>query len=174
MPHASHKIPPTLLKEVPQAQMPQHDRDGQYMQQALEAAGKALQIGEVPVGAVFVSGDGLHFSAYNLRESQNDPTAHAEMLVLREAAQKLGRWRLGGTLYSTLEPCVMCAGALIQARITRLIFAATDPKAGGCGSMIDVVRDHRFNHRIDVSGGLMAEEASTLLKTFFKALRQKS
>lgn len=145
-----------------------------YMQQALEAARQALKIGEVPVGAIFVSDEGLVFSAYNLRESQNDPTAHAEILVLRQAAQKLGRWRLGGTLYCTLEPCVMCAGALVQARVEQLIFGAADPKAGGCGSIVDVVRDPRFNHRIKVSEGLMAESATTLLKTFFKALRQKA
>jgi len=144
------------------------------MQQALKAAEKALKIGEVPVGAIFVCDDGAVFSAYNLRESQNDPTAHAEMLVLRQAAQELGRWRLGGTLYCTLEPCVMCAGALVQARVERLIFGATDPKAGGCGSVVDVVRDDRFNHRVEVFEGLMAEASTTLLQTFFKTLRQKT
>lgn len=144
------------------------------MQQALEAAVEALEQGEVPVGAVFVSHEGAVFSAYNLRESHNDPTAHAEMLVLRQASKKLGRWRLGGTLYSTLEPCVMCAGALVQARVEKLVFATTDPKAGGCGSVVDVVRDHRFNHRIEVTSGLMAADASVLLQTFFKTLRKKS
>lgn len=142
------------------------------MQQAIEAANQALKIGEVPVGAVWVDDD-RRCSAYNLRETQNDPTAHAELLALRQAAQELGRWRLGGTLYCTLEPCVMCAGALVQARVERLIFGARDPKAGGCGSVIDVVRDHRFNHCIEVRGGLMAEDSSLLLQTFFKTLRKK-
>ncbi len=131
-------------------------------------------MGEVPVGVVFVSEEGALFSAHNLRETRNDPTAHAEILVLRQAAQELGRWRLGGTLYSTLEPCVMCAGALVQARVEQLVFGATDLKAGGCGSVIDVVRDSRFNHRIQVTEGLMAEDSRTLLQSFFKTLRKKS
>lgn len=169
IPQTSHKIPPT-----PNEQIPQEGLNTQYMRQALKAAVKALETGEVPVGAVFICDEGTVFEAYNLRESQNDPTAHAEILVLRQAAQKLGRWRLGGTLYCTLEPCVMCAGALVQARVTRLIFGAADPKAGGCGSVVDVVRDPRFNHRVTVSSGLMAETSTTLLKTFFRGIRQKS
>lgn len=169
IPQTSHKIPPTLNEQIPQESL-----NTQYMHQALKAAGEALEIEEVPVGAVFVCDDGAVFEAYNLRESKNDPTAHAEIIVLRQAAKKLGRWRLGGTLYCTLEPCVMCAGALVQARVEHLIFGAADPKAGGCGSVVDVVRDPRFNHRITVSGGLMAEASTALLKTFFKTLRQKS
>lgn len=173
MQQASHKLPPTLLNEPPFKQWSPSGLNARYMQQALEAAEKALTKGEVPVGAVLVCDDSVPFSAYNLRECQSDPTAHAEILVLRQAAQKLGRWRLGGTLYSTLEPCVMCAGALVQARIDRLIFGAADTKAGGCGSVVDVVRDPRFNHRIEVFGGLMSEASSALLQDFFKALRQK-
>ncbi|MFQ5588310.1 MAG: tRNA adenosine(34) deaminase TadA [Nitrospiria bacterium] len=145
-----------------------HDR---YMRQALEAAEKAFLEGEVPVGAVLVCDETLSFTAHNLRESRKDPTAHAEILVLQEGARKLGRWRLGGTLYSTLEPCVMCAGALVQARIDRLVYGASDPKAGGCGSVVDVVRDLRFNHRIEVRGGLFSEASTKLLQAFFKHLR---
>lgn len=141
------------------------------MQEALEAAEKALLEGEVPVGAVLVCDETISFVAHNLRESRKDPTAHAEMLVLQAGAQRLGRWRLGGTLYSTLEPCVMCAGALVQARIDRLVYGAADPKAGGCGSLVDVVRDPRFNHRIEVVGGLFAEVSAKLLRAFFRKLR---
>ncbi len=143
------------------------------MQMALEAAEKALLKGEVPVGAVLVCDETITFVSHNLRETQADPTAHAEMLVLQEAAQKLGRWRLGGTLYSTLEPCVMCAGALVQARIDRLVYGAKDPKAGACGSVIDVVRDSRFNHQIEVIGGVLAKASTKLLQGFFKNLRER-
>ena len=153
--------------------MPLADLNERFMQQALEAAGKAFIEGEVPVGAVLVCEDTAVFSAYNLRESRRDPTAHAEMLVLQEAAHRLGRWRLGGTLYCTLEPCVMCAGALVQARVDRLVFGASDPKAGGCGSIVNVVKDLRFNHRVEVLGGLMAEASTVLLQTFFRELRRK-
>lgn len=153
--------------------MPLADLDERFMQQALEAAGKAFIEGEVPVGAVLVCEGAVVFSAYNLRESRRDPTAHAEMLVLQEASHRLGRWRLGGTLYCTLEPCVMCAGALVQARVDRLIFGASDPKAGGCGSIVDVVKDLRFNHRVEVLGGLMAEASIVLLQTFFRELRRR-
>ncbi len=143
------------------------------MRQALEAAQKALLAGEVPVGAVLVCDDATTFIAHNLRESRKDPTAHAEILVLQEGARKLGRWRLGGTLYSTLEPCVMCAGALVQARIERLVYGAADLKAGACGSVLDVVRDARFNHEIEVIRGIYAESSTKLLQAFFKQLRRK-
>lgn len=141
------------------------------MRQALAEAAKASEKGEIPVGAVLVCGEAAIFSSYNMKEHQTDPTAHAEMLVLREGAGRLGRWRLGGTLYVTLEPCAMCAGALIQARIRRLVYGAADPKAGACGSVLDVIREPRFNHRIEVLGGVLAEESSRLLRSFFGRLR---
>jgi len=149
------------------------EQDERFMSQALAAADEALLKGETPVGAVLVCGSSDIFTAHNLKECQRDPTAHAEIVVLRRASQRLGRWRLGGTLYTTLEPCVMCAGALVQARIDRLIYGAADPKAGGCGSVMDVVREPRFNHQIEVSGGLLADASSHLLKVFFRQLRLK-
>ena len=140
------------------------------MQAALFAAKRAARRGEVPVGAVFIC-DGQQFSAYNLKESRNDPTAHAEMLVLRKAAKKLARWRLGGTLYVTLEPCAMCAGAILEARVERLIFGAADPKAGACGSVHDIIADRRIRHAIAVVGGVAADLSAALLKDFFKMRR---
>jgi tRNA(adenine34) deaminase len=109
--------------------------------------------------------------AVNRREGDADPTAHAEILVLRHAAITLSRWRLGGTLYVTLEPCAMCAGALVLARVNRLVFGATDPKAGACGSCIDVIRAPYVNHRIEVVGGLLAEASAALLQGFFRQRR---
>jgi len=147
--------------------------DERFMRQALAEAEKASEKGEIPVGAVLVCGEAAIFTSYNMKEHQTDPTAHAEILALREGARKLGRWRLGGTLYVTLEPCAMCAGALIQARVNRLVFGALDPKAGACGSVLEVIREPRFNHRIEVEGGVLAEESSRLLRTFFARLRDR-
>jgi tRNA(adenine34) deaminase len=147
------------------------DQDKRFMRQALAEAEKASGKGEIPVGAVLVCRDQAVFSGHNLKECLNDPTAHAEILVLREAAEKLGRWRLGGTLYATLEPCAMCAGALVQARIDRLVFGALDPLGGGCGSVMDVVREPRANHQVEVLGGVLSEESQRALKDFFKRLR---
>lgn len=146
------------------------DQDEQYMRLALKAAEAAFDEGEVPVGAVLVCKDAT-ITAYNLKERQHDPTAHAEMLVLRKGGEMLGRWRLGGTLYVTLEPCAMCAGALIQARIDRLVYGAADPKAGACGSVIEVAREPRFNHRMEVLGGVFSGESEQLLQRFFDRLR---
>ncbi|MFQ5598195.1 MAG: tRNA adenosine(34) deaminase TadA [Nitrospiria bacterium] len=146
------------------------ESDERLMQQALAEAKVALGVGEVPVGALLVV-DNTTFSSYNLKTLQNDPTAHAEMQVLRKGAYSLGRWRLGGTLYSTLEPCMMCAGALVQARVDRLVYGAADPRGGGCGSIFDIVREPRLNHCIEVKGGVLAEESSRLLEFFFKGLR---
>ncbi|MFQ5780708.1 MAG: tRNA adenosine(34) deaminase TadA [Nitrospiria bacterium] len=147
------------------------DQDKRFMRQALAAAREASEKGEVPVGAVLVCDEKAVFTAHNLKECLRDPTAHAEMLALREAAEKLGRWRLGGTLYATLEPCVMCAGALVQARIDRLFYGAIDPKGGGCGSVLEVVREPRFNHQIEVIGGFMSEASERVLQAFFDRLR---
>lgn len=146
-------------------------QDEGFMRQALGAAEAAFELGEVPVGAVLVCATDV-FSAYNLRERKHDPTAHAEMLVLQKASEKLGRWRLGGTLYTTLEPCLMCAAALGQARIDRLVYGARDPKGGGCGSLFDLVREPRLNHQIEVMGGVLEEASSKLLKAFFVSLRK--
>jgi tRNA(adenine34) deaminase len=141
------------------------------MRVALSAARKAGSRGEVPVGAVLIC-DGQRFSAYNLKESRNDPTAHAEMLALQKAARKLSQWRLGGTLYVTLEPCAMCAGAILEARVNRLVFGALDPKAGACGSVHNVIGDRKIRHTIEVIGGVSADLSSALLKDFFKTRRR--
>jgi tRNA(adenine34) deaminase len=146
--------------------------DLEAMQEALALARSAAARGEVPVGAVAVH-DGLVVGhGANAREGARDPTAHAELLALQRAARKLGRWRLTGvTLYATLEPCAMCAGAMVLARIDRLVYAASDPKAGAAGSLMDLTQDPRLNHRFPVERGLCAEEAGALLKAFFQARR---
>jgi tRNA(adenine34) deaminase len=139
-----------------------------FMAIALEEARRAMDDGEVPVGAVVVCNGEVIARAYNLREGLQDPAAHAEMLALREAARKLGRWRLtGATLYVTLEPCAMCAGALVLARIDRLVYGCNDPKAGACGSIFDIVREPRLNHRMEVLCGVLEEECRSALKEFF-------
>ena len=144
------------------------------MELAIEAAGAARASGDVPVGAVLLDPDGVPVArAANAREATGDPTAHAEVLVLREAAAALGSWRLSGcTLVVTLEPCTMCAGALVLARVERLVFGAWDPKAGAAGSLRDVVRDGRLNHRVELSAGVLAEESGAMLREFFRARRQ--
>ncbi len=139
------------------------------MRRALEQARRAESHGDVPVGAVLLGPDGaLLAEAGNERELTGDPTAHAEVLALRRAAGVLGSWRLAGcTLVVSLEPCTMCAGALVLARIQTLVFGAYDPKAGAVASLFDVVRDPRLNHRVDVRGGILAEECGLLLQRFF-------
>lgn len=136
---------------------------------ALEQARLAARHGDVPVGAVVVDQAGNALAAAgNEREIRHDPTAHAELLALREASRRLQSWRLTGhTLVVTLEPCAMCAGALVLARVARLVFGAFDPKAGAVSSLFDVVRDPRLNHRVDVRGGVLEAECSALLKDFF-------
>jgi tRNA(adenine34) deaminase len=146
------------------------------MRAALEEARRAAAAGEVPVGAVIFGAEGeLLGSGRNRRESDQDPTAHAEIVALREAARRLGSWRLeGATIYVTLEPCAMCAGALVLARVDRLVYGAADPKAGYCGSLGDLVRDPRLNHRLEVEAGLLEEECGALLRDFFARLRRGS
>ena len=141
----------------------------EYMQQALVLARAAGDQGEVPVGAVLVAQDGaLLAESSNASIATNDPTGHAEICVLRAAGRKLGNYRLpGSTLYVTLEPCPMCAGALVHARIARIVFGAADPRAGACGSVFDLVRSAELNHQIDVAQGVLAEESGRLLKDFF-------
>jgi tRNA(adenine34) deaminase len=139
------------------------------MQLALDQARLAAMHGDVPVGAVVIDQAGTVLaSAGNEREIRHDPTAHAELLALREASRQLRSWRLTGlTLVVTLEPCTMCAGALVLARIARLVFGAFDPKAGAVSSLFDVVRDPRLNHRVDIRGGVLEAECGALLKDFF-------
>jgi tRNA(adenine34) deaminase len=146
--------------------------DYDYMRLALAEAEKALTSHDVPIGAVAVSNGAVIGRGYNRREADHDPTAHAEMIALREAAQHLGHWRLDGvTLYCTLEPCTMCGGAMVLARLPRLVYAAVDPKAGAAGSIIDVLRHPQLNHRVEVMGGLLADEAMQQLQVFFRGLR---
>jgi tRNA(adenine34) deaminase len=142
------------------------------MGEALAEAERALAHGDVPVGAVAVRDGVIVGRGHNRREADADPTAHAEMIALHEAARTLGSWRLVGvTLYCTLEPCPMCAGAMVAARLPRLVYGADDPKAGAAGSVVDLLRDPRFNHQVAVARGLLAEEAQALLERFFAGLR---
>lgn len=142
------------------------------MRLALAEAERALENSDVPIGAVAVRQRGIIGRGYNRREADQDPTAHAEMIALREAAAALGTWRLDDvTLYCTLEPCAMCAGAMVLARLPRLVYAAADPKAGAAGSVFDLTRHHRLNHRLHVEGGLYADEAAELIRKFFRKLR---
>jgi tRNA(adenine34) deaminase len=144
----------------------------QAMDEALRLAREAGLAGEVPVGAVALHQGEPVGRGRNAREAARDPTAHAELLAIQEAARTLGRWRLTGvTLVVTLEPCAMCAGAMVLARIDRLVYAAADPKAGAAGSLQDLCNDPRLNHRFPVEQGLRAEEASALLRDFFRARR---
>lgn len=144
-----------------------------WMQMALQEAAKAYRIGEVPVGAVIVLNDQLLGRGYNQTEKLKDPTAHAEILAITSACQAIGDWRLdGAVLYSTLEPCSMCAGASVLARIAKIVFGASDPKFGACGSIFNIPVETRLNHRIELEGGVMADEAAELMKTFFREIRQ--
>jgi tRNA(adenine34) deaminase len=143
-------------------------RDEYYMRLALREAERALEHDDVPIGCVVVHEAEVIAAARNERELRGDPTAHAEILALREASGRLGGWRLPDTvLYVTLEPCAMCAGAMVLARVPRVVYAAPDPKAGAAGSVLDVLGEPRLNHRPDVAGGLLAEEGAELLRRFF-------
>ena len=148
------------------------EEDCAFMRVALEQAAQSAAIGEVPIGAVLVHQNTIVAQSHNHRESWQDPTAHAELIVIREGAKMLGRWRLiDTTLFVTLEPCAMCLGAIILARIPRLVFGATDPKAGACGSVLDFASNPRLNHRVEVVGGVLAEDSQRMLTQFFKAIR---
>lgn len=149
------------------------DHSEQWMRKALAQAAEAMQLGEVPVGAVAVLDGAIIGTGYNRKESDQDPTAHAEMIALRHAAEHLNSWRLiGVTLYCTLEPCPMCAGAMIQARLSRLVYGARDTRFGADGTVIDVLGQPAFNHRVEVVRGVLAEEAGELLQEFFRMLRE--
>ena len=152
----------------------QLDQDRKFMEIALQEAQKAFSIGEVPVGAVLVQGETIITRGHNQREQRQDPTAHAELIVIQGAAEKLRSWRLiDTTLYVTLEPCLMCAGAMLQARIPRLVLGTRDPKAGACGSLYTVHKDSRLNHQIDIVCGIKEEVCRNILKDFFQQLRKK-
>jgi tRNA(adenine34) deaminase len=147
--------------------------DEAWMRRALAAAERAAGLGEVPVGAVIVRDGELIAEAHNRREIDADPLAHAELLAIRRAARRIGGWRLTGcTMYVTLEPCAMCAGALVNARVDRLVYGAADPKAGYCGTLGDLTGDPRLNHRLEVVGGVLAAESAELLRRFFDRLRR--
>lgn len=145
-----------------------------YMRTALEEAMKGARSGEVPIGAVVVLDGEVIGRGHNLRESLKDPAAHAEMIALREAAGHLGRWVLEDcTIYSTLEPCPMCAAAMVQSRVRNIVFGARDLRWGACGTLYDIARDPRLNHQCKVTGGILSEECAKMLREFFQALRSK-
>ena len=149
-------------------------RDEFFMRQAMAEAEVAAAVGEVPVGALLVLDGVIIGRGHNLRETSNDPTTHAEMLAIRQGAEHIGHWRLlDTTLYVTLEPCVMCMGAIILARIPRLVYGCRDPRVGAAGSIYDFSRDERFNHRVEVTEGVLRDECSAQLSTFFQALRAR-
>ncbi len=144
------------------------------MRMALDEARKAEDLGEVPIGAIVVFDDKVIAAGYNRREIDEDPAGHAEFIALKEASERLGRWRLSGcTVYVTLEPCLMCAGLMHQARIDRCVYGAADPKAGALGTLYKVNEDERLNHRFEATPGVLEEECSSILKSFFGMLRKK-
>ncbi len=148
--------------------------DDFFMGEALKLARRAAQENEVPVGCVIVHGGRIIARAHNQVETLRDPTAHAEMIAITQAAEALGNHRFAGTcLYVTCEPCAMCSGAMLLARIERVVYGASEPKTGCAGSLMDLLRDGRFNHRCEVTGGVMAQEAAELMKQFFEDMRKK-
>lgn len=150
----------------------QDEIDRRYMQDAIELARKALDSEDVPVGALATYRGRVIGRGFNQREKLQDPTAHAEMIAITAAAAYIGHWRLEDcTVYATLEPCPMCAGALVQARVSRLVYGASDGKAGACGSLFELTRDQRLNHQIETIGGVMAEPCAELLREFFRRRR---
>lgn len=156
------------------AACPPLPKDERFMRLALEEASMAAALGEVPIGAVVVHDGAVIAQAHNLRETGVDPSAHAEFSALIQASRVLGRWRLTGcTVYVTLEPCLMCAGLMVNARIDRCVFGAYDPKGGALGTLYDVSHDPRLNHEFAVTGGVLEDECATQLKAFFAALREK-
>ena len=150
------------------------DKNKAFMAEALKEAALAAERGEVPIGAVIVRGDEIIAAAHNLVETSKDPTAHAEMLAIRQAAARLGGWRLTGChMYVTVEPCSMCAGAIVWARIEKLIIGTDDPKGGACGSIFNIPQEKKLNHYTEIETGLLREECSEIMKTFFKKLRDR-
>ncbi len=154
--------------------MTENKEDERYMKLAVEQAGVAEENGDVPIGAVIVREGQIIGRAYNQREQLQDPTAHAEIIALTQAAAALENWHLDGcTMYVTLEPCPMCAGALVLARMKRLVYGCSDPKAGACGSLYNIVQDERLNHRVEVTSGVLEAECSELLQKFFAERRSE-
>ena len=154
--------------------MSNNDQDQQYMRMAIDQAEIAAENGDVPIGAVIIYKGQIIGKAYNQREQLNDPTAHAEIIALTQAAEFVGSWRLDGcTIYVTLEPCPMCAGALVLARMDRLVYGCDDPKTGAVKSLFNIVQDNRLNHQLEVSSGVLAEECSKLLQIFFGRRRNE-
>ncbi|TFE24011.1 tRNA adenosine(34) deaminase TadA [Cohnella luojiensis] len=148
--------------------------DEHWMKEAIGQARIAESLGEVPIGAVIVRDGAIVGAGYNLREKDHDPTAHAEMIAIRQASNNLQAWRLlGCTLYVTLEPCPMCAGAILQSRVERVVYGASDPKAGCVGTLMDLLQDSRFNHVSPWTSGVLREECSSLLTDFFRRLRSR-
>ena len=149
--------------------------DVRFMREAIEEAKKAESLREVPIGAVIVKNGEIIGRGHNLRESLRDPTAHAEILAIRRASEHLNAWRLlDCTLYVTLEPCPMCAGAILQSRIPRVVYGTDDPKAGCAGTLLNLLQDGRFNHRAEVTANVLRDECSEMLTGFFRALRNRS
>ena len=149
------------------------DSDLFWMRQALKLAKQAAENGEVPVGAILVSNGVRIAEASNLREQSGSPIAHAEMRVIQAASEKIGNWRfVDTTLYVTLEPCPMCAGAIVLARIPKVVYGTTDPKSGAAGTLYNILQDERLNHRVELVSGVLADESSALLKSFFQERRQ--
>jgi len=156
-----------MLKDQTQSKI-----DENYIKESIKEAIKALEENEVPIGAVIVYQNKIIGRAYNQREKLRDPTAHAEMIALTQAASFLDNWRLKNTtIYVTIEPCIMCAGALVNARVKRLVYGAKDPKAGGCGSIFNIINDSRLNHQVEVTSGVLEKDCRLLLKEFFKKKR---
>lgn len=150
------------------------DKNKAFMAEALKEAALAAEMGEVPIGAVIVRGDEIIAAAHNLVETSKDPTAHAEMLAIRQAAARLGGWRLTGChMYVTVEPCSMCAGAIVWARIEKLFIGTDDPKGGACGSIFNIPQEKKLNHYTEIETGLLREKCSEIMKTFFKKLRDR-
>jgi tRNA(adenine34) deaminase len=146
-----------------------------WMQRALELAQQAQALGEVPIGAVLVKDDQIIGEGYNAPIGHHDPTAHAEIMAVRDAAQRIGNYRLlNTTLYVTIEPCVMCAGALVHARVREVVYGATEPRTGAMGSVFDILQSGKLNHRVQIRGGVMAEECAAIMQQFFKQRRETS
>jgi tRNA(adenine34) deaminase len=170
----TRKLPdnPELRINLPRLTIMEAAGDEHFMRLALREAARALEHDDVPIGAIVASGGEVIGAGHNERELRQDPTAHAEVLALREAAGRLGTWRiLDSVLFVTLEPCAMCAGAIVLGRIGRVVYGATDPKAGAAGSVLDVLAEPRLNHRPQVEGGLLREECAALLVEFFASRR---
>jgi tRNA(adenine34) deaminase len=153
----------------------QESLDKRYMQMAINQAAIAEENGDVPIGVVIVHENRIIAKAYNERQQLNDPTAHAEIIALTQASEAVGSWRLHGcTIYVTLEPCPMCAGALVLARIDRLVFGTEDPKTGACGSLYNIVQDLRLNHQVQITSGVLMEDCKAQLQAFFQRRRQEN